>query len=288
MINFKDLNKTIENWLNSEIEQAVDKDFYILNTLMIADMYLESSKESQSIYSFCNYSYKLYLLGEFEEAGRWLNIIVDDYIKEIKAGKVAERFLSLLEIDSRNIKKESILKEKIFEMIKAFLFYAEAYRIMKKKYPQHVKEFEERETEDQQKLKIYNPVNKTPEEVIKKFCTSFCPKMKIQIPEEHFAILKTKKSKLNNRPFLDEEKFKHFIKRAFLGEKNTGKLKFNMAPHGEKLMIQKVFYDFYENNKHEFQLESTDCVNILKDNFSGYENINQKNFRAKTKRRNLS
>lgn len=115
----------------------------------------------------------------------------------------------------------------------------------------------------------------------------FCRSMPIDVPKEHFKILVERNSK-NGRPFLTPEQFDLFIAKAFYGKCELGKLKFNQAPKGEKLQLQKVFYEFY--NKYCFEYFNTmQCadkfIKLLTDNFEGWDFQNVKNnFTPKTKR----
>lgn len=117
---------------------------------------------------------------------------------------------------------------------------------------------------------------------------TFCPKMPLSIPKEHFKVLTDKKSK-NGQPFLSNEQFDLFIERAFCGNAETPKQKMNQAPKGEKLLIQTVFYEFYDNYCFDY-FQTMQCqdafIKLLTDNFDGWDFQNVKNnFTPKTKKR---
>lgn len=115
----------------------------------------------------------------------------------------------------------------------------------------------------------------------------FCKTMPLSIPQEHFKILTTKNSK-NGKPFLTQNQYDIFIKRAFLGENHLQKLKFNQAPKGEKLKIQYLFRQFYKNYGFEyFNTGQTQdiFIKLLTENFIGWDFKNVKNnFKTKPKK----
>ena len=116
----------------------------------------------------------------------------------------------------------------------------------------------------------------------------FCKSMPLNIAREHFKVFADKKSK-NGNPFLTVEQLNLFIDRAFCGKNNLPKQKFNQAPKGEKLLIQTVFYEFY--NQYCFEYFNTmqcqeDFIKLLTENFEGWDFKNvQENFTPKTKKR---
>jgi len=116
----------------------------------------------------------------------------------------------------------------------------------------------------------------------------FCKSMVLSIPKEHFKVFTENKSK-NGNPFLTVEQLNLFIDRAFYGKCEFQKSKFNQTPRGEKLLIQNVFYDFY--NAYCFEYFNTmQCqdifIKLLTENFEGWDFNNVKaNFTPKTKKR---
>lgn len=117
----------------------------------------------------------------------------------------------------------------------------------------------------------------------------FNRKMKLDIPRNHFKRLTTNKSK-NGKPFLTETQLDNFIQKAFLG-KDLSKQKINIAPNGEKLLIQSVFYEFYDSYSFDYfgtQQKQDVFIKLLTDNFDGwiYEKI-KGNFKPKTNKRLL-
>lgn len=115
----------------------------------------------------------------------------------------------------------------------------------------------------------------------------FCPKMGLDIPKKHFKVFTENLSK-NGKPFLTEEQLNNFIKRAFSGNKNIPKLKFNNGSK-QRSLIQWEFYDFYFNNCETFfytMQRQSDFIKILTENFEGWEYKKvQSNFKPKTKSR---
>jgi hypothetical protein len=127
-------------------------------------------------------------------------------------------------------------------------------------------------------------VKKTDTKIINTFCNS----MDLSIPREHFKVFTEKKSK-NTKIYLTGEQLNSFIERAFCGNKKIPKQKFNQAPKGEKLLIQSVFYEFYNTYCFEYfntmQCQET-FIKLLTENFEGWNFKNVKeNFTPKTKKR---
>lgn len=115
----------------------------------------------------------------------------------------------------------------------------------------------------------------------------FCNTMPFNIPKEHFAILKEKKS-TNGGPFLTEERFNAFIDKAFYGKTDISKQKLNQSK-GEKFLLQAVFYDFYFKYCFEY-FNTMQCrdrfIRLLTDNFEGWDFKKVKaNFKPKTDKR---
>jgi len=116
----------------------------------------------------------------------------------------------------------------------------------------------------------------------------FCKSMPLNIPKEHFKVFTEKKSK-NGKVYLTVEQFNIFIEKAFSGKKELPKQKFNQTPRGEKLLIQTVFYEFYNTNCivyfHTMQCQDI-FIKLLTENFEGWGFNNVKaNFTPKTKKR---
>jgi hypothetical protein len=113
----------------------------------------------------------------------------------------------------------------------------------------------------------------------------FCKSMPIKKALEHFKALTTVLNK-HKRPFLTEEQFELFIRRAFIGED----LPKQIIDYGnrEKLFIVKRFYQFYDLSWKEYE-NTSQCtekyIRLLTDNFEGwkFENIAQ-NFGNKVNR----
>ncbi|WP_074937542.1 hypothetical protein [Algibacter lectus] len=118
----------------------------------------------------------------------------------------------------------------------------------------------------------------------------FCKSMPLDIPKEHFKRLTSNTSK-NGKPFLTETQLNNFIQRAFLGKTDLPKEKINSVPKGEKLLIQSIFYEFYNNNCFDYfgtTQKQEIFIKLLTDNFQGWEYENVKsNFNPKTNKRLL-
>jgi len=80
---------------------------------------------------------------------------------------------------------------------------------------------------------------------LEQFANMFIPGMKMIIAIEHFYKLIKEKSKRNKKPFLNDEQFENFIKRAFLEESTIEKQTLNVNK-GEKGFIIKLFHSFYQ------------------------------------------
>lgn len=116
----------------------------------------------------------------------------------------------------------------------------------------------------------------------------FCQSMPMSIPKEHFNIFTIRLSK-NGKSFLTNEQFDLFIERAFNGNDSIPKQRFNQSPKGEKLLIQSVFYEFYDTYCFDYfttmQCQET-FIKLLTDNFEGWDYKNVKdNFKPKTEKR---
>ncbi len=159
-----------------------------------------------------------------------------------------------------------------------------------KKYPRLFATFDKCEHNLQPQQAETNPeqvktiVKETNTEIINTFCKS----MPLNIPKEHFKVFIDTNSK-NKKTFLTTEQYNSFIERAFCGNTDMPKQKFNQAPKGEKLLIQSVFYEFYNTNCFEY-FHTMQCqenfIKLLTDNFEGWDFKNvQENFTPKTKKR---
>lgn len=116
----------------------------------------------------------------------------------------------------------------------------------------------------------------------------FCKSMPLDIAKEHFKVFIETNSK-NKKTFLTTEQYNFFIERAFCGNTGLPKQKFNQIPKGEKLLIQAVFYDFYNNYCMDY-FSTMQCqeifIKLLTENFIGWDFKNVKeNFNPKTKKR---
>jgi|26BtaG_2_1085354.scaffolds.fasta_scaffold00606_10 hypothetical protein len=122
--------------------------------------------------------------------------------------------------------------------------------------------------------------------LIKHELNMFCRSMPLSIPKEHFRVF-TLNNSSNGKPFLTEEQFSCFIDRAFCYNMEIPKQKFNQSPKGEKLKIQYVFRQFYENYCFEyFDSGNTQdlFIKLLTENFIGWDFHNVKNnFKTKPK-----
>jgi len=117
---------------------------------------------------------------------------------------------------------------------------------------------------------------------------TFCRSMPLSIPKEHFKKLIETKSK-NDQPHLTIEQYDLFIERAFCGKIETPKQEINKVPRGEKLLIQALFYEFYDNYCFMY-FNTMQCqdnfIRVLTDNFVGWDFQNVKNnFKPKIKKR---
>jgi hypothetical protein len=113
----------------------------------------------------------------------------------------------------------------------------------------------------------------------------FCRSMLLKVPIDHFKTF-TETTSQNGKPFLTIDQLNTFIERAFYGNTELPMQKFNQATKGEKLKIQKVFYDFYCIGVDYFP--SSRCrdhfIRLLTDNFIGWDFKNVKsNFTKQTR-----
>jgi hypothetical protein len=114
----------------------------------------------------------------------------------------------------------------------------------------------------------------------------FCKSMPLHIPKNHFKVFTEKNSK-NCKPFITAEQLDAFIDRAFCGNTNLQKIRFNLDSR-EISAIRYVFYRFYNTYYFEY-FETLQCrpafIRLLTDNFEGwdFETVNE-NFNKKPKK----
>jgi hypothetical protein len=114
----------------------------------------------------------------------------------------------------------------------------------------------------------------------------FCKSMPLSIPKDHFKVFTENNSK-NGKPFLTAEQLDAFIDRAFCGNTNLQKIRFNLDSR-EISAIRYVFYQFYNTYYFEY-FETLQCrpafIRLLTDNFEGwdFETVNE-NFNKKPKK----
>ncbi|MGJ8666714.1 MAG: hypothetical protein ACSHW7_10130 [Patiriisocius sp.] len=138
------------------------------------------------------------------------------------------------------------------------------------------KRIKETEAEDENLKTSSN--NSNDESPYDEYENVFRKSMSFQTVIEHFEIFTIKNSQ-NGKPFLTNEQLDLFIRRAFCGEINLPKQKFNQIPKGEKFIIQYRFREFYDKNYEHFgtvQVQD-DFIKLLTDNFEGWEFKNVKN-----------
>jgi hypothetical protein len=103
----------------------------------------------------------------------------------------------------------------------------------------------------------------------------FCKGMPLNMVREHFRVLTTNISKNNKKPFLTNEQFEAFIKRAFLEDKSIEPITLNYSKTKENLFIVKRFYQFYDKAITDDYTTRNDSkekyIKILTDNFSEWE-----------------
>lgn len=103
----------------------------------------------------------------------------------------------------------------------------------------------------------------------------FCKGMPLNVVREHFSVLTTNISKGNKKPFLTNEQFEAFIKRAFLNDKSIEPIILNYSKTKENLFIVKRFYQFYDKAITDDYTTRNDSkekyIKILTDNFSEWE-----------------
>jgi hypothetical protein len=105
-----------------------------------------------------------------------------------------------------------------------------------------------------------------------------------------FGKLKVVINQWNENPYLTDEQFNDFVDAAFYGKKLDSKITINMKPHGEKLKIQGVFFNFYYVTCHDLfgtAAVQEKYIRLLTDNFDTFKfNSIKGNFKPKSKRDN--
>jgi hypothetical protein len=100
-------------------------------------------------------------------------------------------------------------------------------------------------------------------------------KLNIDIVQKYFMQLAENQSK-NEISFLTKEEVKTFIDRAFRGNNNAKKVTINVSK-GEKTMVWRLFYDFYNDCTMNSEFEGTKkdtkgkYVRLLTDNITNWE-----------------
>jgi len=94
----------------------------------------------------------------------------------------------------------------------------------------------------------------------------------------HFEILTTRKNK-NGNSYLTKEQFISFLKRGFLNDKNQPVQKINCSA-GEKGLVIKLFYDFYELavSHYKHTNKKVTFINLFNDCFDNWKPETVKSF----------
>jgi len=108
----------------------------------------------------------------------------------------------------------------------------------------------------------------------------FCKNMPMDFPIEHFARLTTNNSGGDDNPYLTDDQFEAFIRRAFLKEKGIEKQTLNVG-RGEKGHIVGAFYQFYQQsaNHDSSHYKKAPYIRVLRDNFTNWTFDQITNFR---------
>jgi hypothetical protein len=321
---FKQLDSLVDRWLSFKMNAAVDERYFIEKHIRRADML--SAKQFNLGYWLASriHIYNLYLLGDFQKAASKFDESVKNSILEelkpeikVKPSKSKKKQIEkepiftpppIIKISDYLTDKEiSDIKKDALKSIKDFIVINEAARKAKIQYYDDDNKWIEyrrklinnndaknverlvllSNSDDALNNKIQSNGKSTSGETKNTKCTSFSDKLDLNIAIEHFKVLTTRVSKLNNEPFLTEEQFHTFIDVAFRSGKRKKKIRFNKKPKGEKQLIVKLFYEFYSSTYEElfgFQKVRDKYIKLLSDNFLGFEFDSLKNnFNKNTK-----
>lgn len=321
---FKQLDSLVDRWLSFKMNAAVDERYFIEKHIRRTDML--SAKQFNLGYWLASriQIYNLYKLGDFQKAASMFDESVKNSILEalkpeikVKPSRSKKRQIEKEPIfepppiikmsDYLTDKEIKDIKKFALKCIKDFIVLNEAARKAKIQYYDDNNKW----IEYRRKLINSNDARKVKESVLHSNeddglsnenqsdvnsalgraenakCTSFSDKLNLRAAIEHFEVLKTRVSKLNNKPFLTDKQFETFINVAFCSGKRTRKIRFNKKPKGEKQLIVRLFYEFYSNTYEELfgsQNNRDKYIKLLSDNFLGFEFDSLKtNFNINTK-----
>lgn len=281
-----------EQILNFEIiKESVDD--FLCNYPQRLENFLDEFEATEMDYIYIKLKYLEDTLFDIQndkaEASSIRNIESFDFAKDLISDIGIEKFIDLIKtkIDFLANQKKSSCAQLTLDLD---LFYESEYVAIPHKNkiqttkPQDISKLE---TSFQNYL-IHDKPGDLPEidkiELLTLKTNVFCEKMPLDKPIEHFKIFTVRKS-TNGEPFLTNDQYNSFIGRAFLGNQNISKQIFNRGDF--KIYIQSIFYDFYAKYNNYFP--SSQCsdtfINLLIDNFEGWDFKNVKiNFAKKPKR----
>jgi hypothetical protein len=315
MINlFQNLENLIDRWLAIRYEKAVDKLFFIdeyfneNNFDFIQDyndtVWLRKRKEI----------YKAYQMGNFSKAQNYLEDALDYEINKVNK-KDNPKPLKIIKSPKTPLKDEKtfdkIIKARMPEKklnvdelkvvyrdaeksIKQYILVREAKRKIKDVFNSsdvniRIEKIRNLAKENIKPFVVKKNINIGFEENINRVSV-FNSKLLYYTIITFFDNLRTVKNELNDKPYLSDKQFNDFVDAAFYGKKLDSKITISMKPHGEKLKIQGVFFNFYYVTCHD--LFGTAAVQekyiiLLTDNFDTFKfNSIKGNFKPKSKRDN--
>ena len=284
------LNKAIDKWIAKAYSESPNKEYaveYLYKKYLFSDKFIKE-KSNKTILKITNECYHLYSLGNYkaiqylfsndyklcdffskEELIDFLNkkIIINTTPIIVKMSEDYDRPPQYKLVDDS-------FKKEIYKFCRGTIISKEILRKLKS-----IPEFKIEEKNNPEE-NIYQIKNDTIPDTItnmddeeKEEINIFCKTMPLKIPIEHFKVFTLNKSSNNGKPFLDEKSFDLFIRKAFIGELNIETLLFNFKVSSEKLLIQEVFYDFYNKYQIKYFPDSntnTKFIELLTENFVGW------------------
>jgi len=313
---FKQLDSLVDRWLSFKMKAAIDERFFIEKHIRYSTMMAANQFNVGYWLASRKHIYDFYRLGDFQKTAYEFDKSIERAVLEsfkpeikIKPSKSKKKqfekppfnkmsdFLTDREI--RDIKKDAL------KSIKDFIVINEAARKAKIEYfnddnkwieyrrkainSDNIRKIEQlalsENTDDAlnkntQADKSDTTNSNNSKEVKKNMCSSFSNKLELDTVRSYFEVLKTRVSKGNNEPFLSDEKFEMFINVAFCSGKLNEKIKLNKKPKGEKQLIVKLFYEFYNTTYEKlfgYQKMRDKYIKLLSDNFMGFEFDSLKN-----------
>jgi hypothetical protein len=317
---FKILNSVVERWLSLKTRHAIDERAMVEKYIRLSNFINSSEFNVEYWQKSLKRIYKYYTLGEFKYAE-------DDFYESIRYSissayeVIPKENLPVLsdgafhppptkDIQKLFTKKElKNIEKDALKSIKVYILINEAARKLKLKYIDDGNEWRQsmknlavrknnnktneirnnlKRSDDIQNLNLRDESlhdNKSSE--TNNHENIFCKGIDMNFVKKHFSVLTERVSKNNKKPFLTNEQLNDFINAGFWGHPLKEKITINKSIRGEKQLIVKLFYDFFNSTSRDyFEGYNRDkYIKLLSDNFVDFDfDVLKNNFLPKTKK----